>query len=72
MSPFAQLSPGAPVTLLFPGVLALLLIVVAVGWLTVRTGEHTAGVIRERDLRMAADVMQTALLDAKPASAATS
>ena len=53
------------VTLLFLGVLALLLIVAAAAWLTARTGSHTEEVIRERDLRMASGVIQTALLDAE-------
>lgn len=53
------------VTLLFLGVLALLLIVVAAGWLTARTSAHTAEVIRERDVRMVAGTIQTALLDAE-------
>jgi signal transduction histidine kinase len=53
------------VTLLFLGVLALLLIVAAAGWLTARTGEHTEEVIRERDLRMLTGVVQTAMLDAE-------
>ncbi|WP_428674994.1 sensor histidine kinase [Reyranella sp.] len=53
------------VTLLFLGVLALLVIVAAAGWLTARTGAHTEEVIRERDVRMVAGVIQTALLDAE-------
>ncbi len=53
------------VALLFLGVLALLFIVAAAGWLTARTAAHTEEVIRERDLRMATGVIQTALLDAE-------
>ncbi|HTE82427.1 MAG TPA: CHASE3 domain-containing protein, partial [Reyranella sp.] len=53
------------VTLLFLGVLALLFIVAAAGWLTARTGAHTEEVIRERDLRMVTGVIQIALLDAE-------
>ena len=53
------------VTLLFLGVLALLVIVAAAGWLTARTGAHTGEVIRERDLRMVTGVVQTAMLDAE-------
>ncbi|MCW5734798.1 MAG: CHASE3 domain-containing protein [Enhydrobacter sp.] len=53
------------VTLLFLGVLALLVIVAAAAWLTARTGSHTEEVIRERDLRMVSGVILTALLDAE-------
>ena len=53
------------VTLLLLGVLALLVIVAAASWLTVRTGAHTEEVIRERDLRMVTGTIQTALLDAE-------
>jgi signal transduction histidine kinase len=53
------------VTLLFLGVLALLLIVAAAAWLTLRTGAHTEEVINERGLRMVTGVIQTAMLDAE-------
>jgi hypothetical protein len=47
-----------------PGRAGPLVIAAAAGWLTARTGAHTEEVIRERDLRMVAGVIQTALLDA--------
>jgi signal transduction histidine kinase len=53
------------ITLLFLGMLALLFIVAAAGWLTARAGAHTEEVIRERDLRMVTGSIQTALLDAE-------
>jgi signal transduction histidine kinase len=53
------------VTLLSLGVLALLLIVGAAGWLTLRTGAHTDEVIQERSIRMATGAIQAAILDAE-------
>jgi signal transduction histidine kinase len=53
------------VTLLFLGVLALLFIVAAAGWLTLRTGDHTDEVINERAVRMVTGTIQIAMLDAE-------
>jgi len=53
------------ITLLFLGVLALLSIVGAATWLTLRTAAHTAEVVQERSLRMVTGAIQTAMLDAE-------
>ena len=53
------------ITLLFLGVLALLAIVAAAGWLSARTAEHTGEVIRERQIRMVTGNIQVAMLDAE-------
>jgi signal transduction histidine kinase len=53
------------ITLLFLGVLALLFIVAAAAWLTLRTGSHTDEVIHERGVRMVTGVIQMGMLDAE-------
>lgn len=65
MPVFSSVFARRTVTLLFLGVLALLLIVATAAWLTARTGSSTEEVIRERNLRMVGGVILTALLDAE-------